>query len=176
MLIGVGSYPGTTKLFAKLYESAPLVMALRNAIEIHSSSGSSAGPAFFRDPLPSDETLIAEVRPSSMPELFCHRHQTDQLMVLRGSIDLVVLQNRCLRIVILREDEPTWVRIPPGVPHGAINRGPSPAVVVNAVLRHRPNDGRDYLPRPVPAALAEAWKALTTPLQLNVAISVLPKP
>ncbi|MEB3276313.1 MAG: hypothetical protein VKM92_05030 [Cyanobacteriota bacterium] len=111
-----------------------------------------------------------------MPELFCHRHQTDQLMVLRGSIDLVVLQNRCLRVVILREDEPTWVRIPPGVPHGAINRGPSPAVVVNAVLRHRPNDGRDYLPRPVPAALAEAWKALTTHLQPNIAISALPNP
>ena len=136
-------------------------MALCRSIEIQPSPGASAGAAFFRDPRPSDETLIAEVRPSSTPELFCHRHQTDQLMVLRGSIELVVLQNRSLRCIVLREDEPTWVRIPPGVPHGAINRCAAPAVVVNAVLRHRPSDGRDYRPRPVPAALAEAWKALT---------------
>jgi hypothetical protein len=81
-------------------------------------------------------------------------------MVLRGGIDLIVLQNRRLRRITLREDEPTWVRIPPGVPHGAINRGPSPAIVVNAVLRHRPSDQRDYQSRPVPAALAVAWAQL----------------
>ena len=137
-------------------------MALSRNIEIHTSPGSSAGAAFFRDPLPSDETLIAEVQPSSTPELFCHRHQTDQLMVLRGSITLVVLQNRSLRCIMLREDEPTWVRIPPGVPHGAINRCSASAVVVNAVLRHRPSDGRDYQPRPIPAALADAWTSLSS--------------
>jgi len=136
-------------------------MALQRMIEIHPSLGATSGPAFFRDPLPSHETLIAEVRPSAAPELFCHRHQTDQLMVLRGGIELVVLQNRRLQRIRLREDEPTWVRIPPFVPHGAINRGSVPAIVVNAVLRHRPSDGRDYQPRPVPAALASAWKALT---------------
>jgi len=152
------------------------MMALRRSIEIHPSPGATAGPAFFRDPLPCNETLIAEVRPSLAPELFCHRHQTDQLMVLRGSIELVVLQNRRLQTITLREDEPTWVRIPPGVPHGAINRGPAPAVVVNAVLRHRPNDGRDYEPRPVPAVLAEAWKALTPSVQQLVANPVLAEP
>jgi uncharacterized RmlC-like cupin family protein len=93
-------------------------------------------------------------------ELFCHRRQTDQLMVLRGAIDLIVLQAGSLRRITLREDEPTWVRIPPGVPHGAINGGRQPAVVVNAVLRHGPSDPRDYRPRPVPAALAPAWAAL----------------
>jgi oxalate decarboxylase/phosphoglucose isomerase-like protein (cupin superfamily) len=92
--------------------------------------------------------------------LFCHRHQTDQLMVLRGGLDLIVLQNKRLRRITLREDEPTWVRIPPGVPHGAINRGTAPAIVVNAVLRHRPSDQRDYQSRPVPAALAAAWAQL----------------
>ncbi|MFM7455432.1 MAG: cupin domain-containing protein [Vulcanococcus sp.] len=135
-------------------------MALRRSIEICANPGSTAGPAFFRDPVPSNETLIAELQPSAAPELFCHRHQTDQLMVLRGSIELVVLQNRRLHRITLREDEPTWVRIPPGVPHGAINRGPTLALVVNAVLRHRPSDGRDYLSRPVPAALASAWADL----------------
>lgn len=158
---GTRSHDCQYKAIAKLYKLVPLVMPLRRTIEILASPGAAAGAAFFRDPLPSDETLIAEVQPSSTPELFCHRHQTDQLMVLRGSIELVVLQNRSLQCITLREDEPTWVRIPPGVPHGAINRGSTSAVVVNAVLRHRPSDDRDYLPRPMPTALAEAWKALS---------------
>jgi len=135
-------------------------MALRRSVEILPSPGASAGLAFLREPLCSDETQIAEVATSTRPELFCHRHQTDQLMVLRGGLDLIVLQNRRLRRITLREDEPTWVRIPPGVPHGAINRGTAPAIVVNAVLRHRPSDQRDYQSRPVPAALAAAWAQL----------------
>ena len=135
-------------------------MALSRSVEILPSPGASAGLAFLREPLCSDETQIAEVATCTRAELFCHRHQTDQLMVLRGGIDLIVLQNRRLRRITLREDEPTWVRIPPGVPHGAINRGPSPAIVVNAVLRHRPSDQRDYQSRPVPAALAAAWAQL----------------
>ena len=81
-------------------------------------------------------------------------------MVQRGGIELIVLQNKRLRRIHLREDEPTWVRIPPFVPHGAINRSSVPAIVVNAVLRHRPSDGRDYLARPVPATLAAAWADL----------------
>jgi len=135
-------------------------MAQCRSIEICPNPGSTTGTALFRDPVSSNETLIAELQPSAAPELFCHRHQTDQLMVLRGSIELVVLQNRRLQSITLREDEPTWVRIPPGVPHGAIIRSSTPALVVNAVLRHRPSDGRDYLPRPVPAALASAWADL----------------
>ena len=135
-------------------------MALRRSVEILPSPGASAGLAFLREPLSSDETQIAEVATCSRAELFCHRHQTDQLMVLRGGLDLIVLQNKRLRRITLREDEPTWVRIPPGVPHGAINRGTAPAIVVNAVLRHRPSDQRDYQSRPVPAALAAAWAQL----------------
>jgi uncharacterized RmlC-like cupin family protein len=135
-------------------------MALSRSVEILHSPGASAGLAFLREPLSSDETQIAEVATCTRAELFCHRHQTDQLMVLRGGIDLIVLQNRRLRRITLREDEPTWVRIPPGVPHGAINRGTAPAIVVNAVLRHRPSDQRDYQSRPVPAALAAAWAQL----------------
>ena len=128
-----------------------------------------AGGTLFSDPLPSDETLIAEVSSSPGGELFCHRHQTDQLMVLRGSIDLIVLQEGRLRRITLREDEATWVRIPPGVPHGAINRGPRPALLVNAVLRHGPSDPRDYQPRPVPSALAGAWAGLRQTLRCGPA-------
>ena len=135
-------------------------MSSHRPVEILPHSGLLAGENFFSDPLPSDETLIAEVFTSEQPQLFCHRQQTDQLIVLRGSIDLIVLQNRHLRSITLREDEATWVRIPAGVPHGAINRSSHPAVIVNAVLRHGPSDPRDYHPRPVPRALLNQWDEL----------------
>jgi oxalate decarboxylase/phosphoglucose isomerase-like protein (cupin superfamily) len=135
-------------------------MPLARQIELLPRQAAMAGATLFSAPQPSNETLIAEVSTSPSGELFCHRHQTDQLMVLRGAIELVVLQAGRLRRITLREDEPTWVRIPPGVPHGAINCGRQPAVVVNAVLRHGPSDPRDYQPRPIPAALAPAWAEL----------------
>ena len=137
------------------------VVALRRRVEILPCPASRSGATLFSSPLVSDETLIAEVPPIPTTELFCHRHQTDQLMVLRGSVDLIVLQEGRLQRIILREDEASWVRIPPCVPHGAINRGRRPAVLVNAVLRHGPSDPRDYRPRPVPSALASDWAALT---------------
>ncbi|MEB3242805.1 MAG: cupin domain-containing protein [Cyanobacteriota bacterium] len=137
-------------------------MALCRHIEIVPSTDAKVGNTLFFAPQPSDETQIAEVAATARGELFCHRRQTDQLMVLRGAIDLIVLQAGKLLRITLREDEATWVRIPPGVPHGAINRGRQPAVVVNAVLRHGPSDPRDYQPRPLPTALAPAWEALLT--------------
>jgi hypothetical protein len=135
-------------------------MALARQIEILPRHAAKAGATLFSSPQPSHETLIAEVSSSANGELFCHRRQTDQLMVLRGAIELVVLEAGVLRRITMREDEPTWVRIPPGVPHGAIHCSRQPAVVVNAVLRHGPSDPRDYLPRPIPANLAPAWAAL----------------
>ncbi|MCP9926996.1 cupin domain-containing protein [Cyanobium sp. CH-040] len=135
-------------------------MALSRRIELAPVSHNRAGATLFSEPLPSDETLIAEIGTDTSGTLFCHRRQTDQLRVLRGAFDLLVLEDRRLRRITLREDEPTWVRIPPGVPHGAINRGTTPAVVVNAVIRHGPSDPRDYRPRPLPGALARQWEAL----------------
>jgi hypothetical protein len=135
-------------------------MALSRRIEVAPVSQSRAGTTLFSEPLPSDETLIAEVSTETSCTLFCHRRQTDQLRVLRGALDLLVLEDRRLRRITLREDEPTWVRIPPGVPHGAINRSPTPAVVVNAVIRHCPSDPRDYRPRPLPGALQRQWQDL----------------
>ena len=135
-------------------------MSSHRPVEILPRSDLQAGVAFFSDPLPSDATLIAEVPSSEQPQLFCHRRQTDQLMVLRGSIDLIVVQDRQLYRITLREDEATWVRIPAGVPHGAINRSCEATVMVNAVLRHGPSDPRDYRPRPVPRSLLQQWNAL----------------
>jgi hypothetical protein len=133
-------------------------MALSRRIDIVPLQRTLAGGTLFFSPQNSDETLISQIAQHQSGQLFCHRRQTDQLMVLRGAIDLVVLQERRLRRISLREDEPAVVRIPPGIPHGAINRGSMPAMLVNAVLRHGPPDPRDYLPRPVPACLVEQWR------------------
>lgn len=135
-------------------------MTPKTSVEIVARRASYAGSTLFSEPQPSDETQIAEIPPGCSDTLFCHRHQTDQLMVLQGAIDLVVLEGRRLRRITLRDDEANWVRIPPGVPHGAINRGRRSAVVVNAVLRHGPSDPRDYKPRPIPALLGPQWRAL----------------
>ncbi len=136
-------------------------MALARQVEILPLQRTAAGSNIFSAPQISHETLIAEVGTANNCELFCHRRQTDQLMVLRGSVDLVLLQNGGLRRIRLREDEASWVRIPPGVPHGVINHGSTPAVLVNAVLRHGPPDPRDYRPRRVPGFLIDAWQALS---------------
>jgi hypothetical protein len=135
-------------------------MALSRTVELLPVERSLHGDALFSAPRTSDETLIAEISCGDSFELFCHRFQTDQLLVLRGAIDLVVLQNRQLRCIPLREDEATWVCIPPGVPHGAVNRGRLPALLVNAVLRHGPSDPRDYRPLPVPVGLRSEWRRL----------------
>jgi mannose-6-phosphate isomerase-like protein (cupin superfamily) len=135
-------------------------MALARRVEILPVERSLPGHIVFSAAQSSDETLIAEIGTERVCELFCHRRQTDQLMVLRGAVDLVVLENRRLRSIRLREDEATWVRIPPGVPHGTINRGRTPAVMVNAVRRHGPSDPRDYRPRRLSGTLLRQWQAL----------------
>ncbi|GAP98309.1 hypothetical protein NIES2104_48630 [Leptolyngbya sp. NIES-2104] len=50
------------------------------------------------------------------------------------------------------------VKIPPGVPHGAINLSGSPCVLVNAVLRHSAPMDRDYRPlrRLIPYDMSKA--------------------
>lgn len=135
----------------------------RHRIELLPSVPSRFGDTIFFSPLLSDETLIAEIAPTQGGELFCHRHQTDQLMVLKGEMDLVVVEQGRLRSLTLREGDGTWLRIPPCVPHGAINRGQNPVLLVNAVLRHGVSDPRDYLPRPVPIALRQQWQRLLLP-------------
>lgn len=72
-------------------------MALARQIEILPRHAAKAGATLFSSPQPSHETLIAEVSSSANSELFCHRRQTDQLMVLRGAIELVVLEAGVLR-------------------------------------------------------------------------------
>ena len=63
---------------------------------------SQAGSTLFSSPQPSDETLIATVGTAPSHELFCHRKQTDQLLLLQGEVDLVVLQDKQLHTIPMR--------------------------------------------------------------------------
>ncbi len=135
-------------------------MALTRRVELVPLERTSSGNALFSHAQPSDETLIADLAPHQPVSIFCHRRQTDQLILLRGSLELVVLEDGRLVRIPLREDEPLLVRIPPGVPHGAINSSRHYATVVNAVLRHGPPDPRDYRPRPLPQSLLTQWQQL----------------
>ena len=133
-------------------------------VEILPLNSSLAGSTLFSSPQPSDETLIATVGTTPAHELFCHRKQTDQLLLLQGAVDLVVLHNKQLHTIAMRVENAYWVRIPPGIPHGAINRGGSPALMVNAVQRHGEPDARDYRPLPIPLSLQQDWISLVNGL------------
>ncbi|MDM7938137.1 MAG: cupin domain-containing protein [Cyanobium sp. CZS 48M] len=143
-------------------------MALTRRVELLPLERTASGNALFSHAQPSDETLIADLAPHQPASIFCHRRQTDQLILLRGSLELVVLEDGRLVCIPLREDEPMLVRIPPGVPHGAINTSRHYATVVNAVLRHGPPDPRDYMPRPMPTMLMEQWQAMIGDRPLTV--------
>ena len=62
------------------------IMVNQQSIEIIRCGGLDTGNAFFSDPLTRLETLVADVTTNLHAELFCHRHQTDQLMVLSGDM------------------------------------------------------------------------------------------
>ncbi len=129
-----------------------LSMGLVNEIEIRLLESIKGGMTEFYTPQSSHETMLVQIPPVTLDDLFVHRFQTDQLLVVRGSFVLVVLQNRRYQYIPLSEYQPVVVKIPPYVPHGAINLSSEPCVLVNAVLRHGSAHERDYQPlkRPFP--------------------------
>lgn len=137
-------------------------MGLTKKIEIRPLESIKGGMAEFYTPQSSHETMLVQIPPHTIDDLFVHRHQTDQILVVRGSFVLVVLQNRRYQYIPLSDRSPTVVTIPPGVLHGAINLSSEPCVLVNAVLRHGPPADRDYrpLPRPFPYNLGVARSLL----------------
>jgi hypothetical protein len=124
-------------------------MGLVKQVEIRSLQSFKGGNTEFFTPQTSDQTMLVQIPGDTVDDLFVHRHQTDQLLVVRGSFVLVILQNRRYEYIALSDRQPVLVTIPPGVLHGAINLGES-CHIVNAVLRHGAPDDRDYLPRPQP--------------------------
>jgi mannose-6-phosphate isomerase-like protein (cupin superfamily) len=114
-------------------------MSLIKEIEIYPLAKVKGQKTDFFTPQASDETMLVQIRPMAADDLIVHKFQTNQLLVVRGSMVLVVLQNRRYEYIALSQHQPTVVKIPPGVPHGVINLTKEPCVMVNAVLRHSPN-------------------------------------
>lgn len=143
-------------------------MGLVKRVEVRSLDSFKGGMADFFTPQVSHETMLVQVAAGAQDDLFVHHYQTDQLLVVRGSMVLVILQNRQYQYIPLTEEEPTVVQIPPGVPHGAINPNHTCCVLVNAVLRHGPPADKDYRPlqQPFPYDMAAAKRVLAQPRQI----------
>lgn len=125
-------------------------MSSARGIEIRQLTATKGGMTNFYTPQSSDETILVQIPPNTIEDLFVHRAQTDQLLVVKGRFVLVTLINRKYEYLVLSDRQPTVVTIPPGVLHGAVNLDPEPCVVINAVLRHGAPNERDYIPRQRP--------------------------
>lgn len=139
-------------------------MGLKHPITIKSLTSFKGGMAEFYTPQSSHETMLVQIPAETVDDLFVHRFQTDQLLVVRGSFVLVVLQNRRYHYIPLSDRCPQVVTIPPGVLHGAINLSATPCLLVNAVLRHGQPHDKDYcpVPRPFPYDLQTVQTCLRT--------------
>lgn len=137
-------------------------MSLVREIEVCPLASVKGGMAEFYTAQSSHETILVQIPAGTIDDLFVHKSQTDQLLIVRGSMILVTLINRRYQYIPLSEHQPAVVKIPPGVLHGAINLDPEPCVLVNAVLRHRPAQQRDFIPqkRPFPYNFASARAVL----------------
>ncbi len=131
-------------------------------VEIRPLSSIKGGMAQFYTPQSSHETMLVQIPANTIDDLFVHKTQTDQILVVRGSFVIVTLINKKYEYIPLNEKYPAILTIPPGVLHGAINLNSEPCFIVNALLRHRPPTEKDYVTRgrPLPYDLEAAKMAL----------------
>lgn len=127
-------------------------MSLSKGVEIHQLTSVKAGMIKFYASQASHETMLAQIPPNTIDDMFVHKYQTDQLMVVRGAFVLVVLHDGKYRYIAMSEWEPCVVTIPPLVPHSAIQLNDEPCTIVNAVIRHGQPHANDYRPIGAPFA------------------------
>ena len=133
-------------------------MGLIQGVTVETIESIQGGMSEFYTPQSSDETMVVKVPANSVDDLFVHKHQTDQLLVVKGGFVLVILYDRAYQYIPLSEEIPQVVTIPKGVLHGSINLSDRDCLLVNAVLRHGEPTARDYQPvaRPFPYDLKQA--------------------
>ncbi len=138
-------------------------MGLIQGVTIQPIESIQGGMAEFYTPQSSNETIVVKVPANVIDDLFVHKKQTDQLLVVRGSFVLVVLYNKQYQYIPLSEDVPQVAIIPRGILHGAINFENRDCLLVNAVLRNGEPSARDYqpLPKPFPYDLEQAKASLS---------------
>lgn len=150
-------------------------MSLVRGIEIRPLASVKGGMTEFYTPQTSHETILVQIPAGTIEDLFVHKSQTDQLLVVKGRFVLVVLIDRRYQYIPLSEHQPVVVKIPQGVLHGAINIDPDPCVLVNAVLRHGPANKRDYQPKKRPFSYdIAAVKAVLAELDARNAVGTMP--
>ncbi len=139
-------------------------MSLSKGVEIHSLTSVKAGMIQFYTPQASHETMLVQIPPKTIDDMFVHKYQTDQLMVVRGNFTLVILHNGKYQYISLSDTEPKVVTIPPMVPHSAINLGAEPCMLINAVMRHGQAHPSDYRPlkAPFPYDLTQVDRSIST--------------
>ncbi len=125
-------------------------MSLSKGIEIHALTSMKAGMLQFYAPQASNETMLVKIPPQTIDDLFVHKYQTDQLMVVSGSFVLVVLHNGKYEYIFLSDSDPKVVTIPPLVPHSVVQLGDESCTVINAVIRHGLAHPADYRPLKAP--------------------------
>ena len=125
-------------------------MSLSKGVEIHQLTSVKAGMIQFYTPQSSHETMLVQIPPNTIDDMFVHKYQTDQLMVVRGSFTLVILHNGKYQYIPLSDSGHQVVTIPPMVPHSAINIGDEPCTIINAVIRHGESHPADYRPLKAP--------------------------
>ncbi|MEP0912837.1 dTDP-4-dehydrorhamnose 3,5-epimerase [Leptolyngbya sp. FACHB-711] len=139
-------------------------MSLVRQVKVRRLDAMKSGMVEFYTLQSSHETMLAQIPGRTVDDLFVHHFHTDQLLVVRGEIVLVILSGRQYHYFPLSEAVPQVVTIPPGVPHGSINFSDQPCMFVNAVLRHGKPHERDYRPlrKPFPYDVERAKAALET--------------
>lgn len=125
-------------------------MSLSKGVEIHALTSVKAGMIQFYTPQASHETMLVQIPPNTIDDMFVHKYQTDQLLVVRGNFLLVILHNGKYQYIPLSDSEPKVVTIPPMVPHSAINLNDEPCMLINAVMRHGQAHPSDYRPLKAP--------------------------
>ncbi len=137
-------------------------MSLSQGVEIHPLSSVKAGMIKFYTPQASHETMLVQIPANTIDDMFVHKYQTDQLMVVRGRFVLVILHDGEYQYIPLTDAEPKVITIPPMVPHSAINLGDEGCMLINAVIRHGEAHPYDYRPikAPFPYDLDRAKRLL----------------
>ena len=137
-------------------------MGLIKGVQIRPLDSIQGGMAEFYTPQSSDETMVVKIPANTVDDLFVHKHQTDQLLLVRGSFVLVILYNRQYQYIPLSAQVPQVVTIPPRILHGSINLNDEDCLLVNAVLRHGKPHEKDYQPvtKPFPYNIEKAKLSL----------------
>ncbi|MBD2137299.1 cupin [Anabaena sp. FACHB-1237] len=132
-------------------------MTCSKSINIQKLESMKVGMVSFYSLANSNQTTLVHIAGNFIDNMFVHRHQTDQLLVVKGQILITSLHKREYQYIFLSEREPKIITIPPGVLHGAINLSEEPCLIVNAVLHHGQTNEKDYRPIKPPLPYDIDW-------------------